>query len=244
MKRYSALITVFLLALLAGCSEWIPDMPAEPNFAPVKQQAAAVIENAKAADNSAAYLLSLFIDHTTDTRPTSSFVTDTIHVVRDTKAATAATVAAATTMPAQISDLEEQSDTVYQNDVDTHEVAKKAQDDLEKEKNSWFGGKLGHLLLDALIALGLGLAAWIISKLLLAGATSGIAGLGLLSDLGTPLHIVANIIESVLAAIWAAIKGVVKAIQWFWDEVILKHVPYPPTATPAAATPVPTTGGK
>lgn len=228
-------LLLVLLTALVGCSSHpIVGIPTKPNFAPVR--AAVTLADTAARDTSvkAGAVVARLAEHSADTQPAGVVVAEVMPLAQATTQAASATVEAVAAVGKSVDPVETQTNQVYASAVTNHDSATHYQAAYTKERNSWFGGKIGHWLEGVLILGLIVLVLWIVSKVALSAALpTGWINLVLL-----PIHVVGNLAETAANLVVSAAKAAWSGLVWFYNEIVLKHIPWP-VAAPAQVVPPP-----
>jgi hypothetical protein len=255
---------MILLAFLPGCSSpsihKTPPMAPPVNTAPLTNALAHATTKAIATTRPTARIVTAMEDHQDDSAPTSGFVAEWLPVARQAAAAADATLRSLANVSAAAAGVKEQADSLYDSQTAIHAAAVENEHaathykaDAEHERNSIFGGVIGHWLWRVMwLAIGLG-SLFILAKIaLLCFPATGAVNAALTF---TGVHPVQNVITSIFSALWSAtktlavlawsaLKALGRTLYRFYDQVILKHVPegspiYAPTKPlPSPAVPL------
>jgi hypothetical protein len=232
------LLAALLGLAIVGCAPKIitpPAIIARADFAPIKRDIAIASTQAAATTQKTAAVVSMMNDHIADTQPTSAFVAIAKPLAVSADESAKLTYADIGPIGKDEFTVETQSNLVYAGQVANHtaaatnaQAAQTYMADAEHERNSIFGGKLGHWLSDALwIGGGIGVL-FLVSQVLL----SSFPGTGWINFLAILIHIVGNIVR----VAWTLAST---AVSWIWNELALWHVPWGQSALPTKQTPPP-----
>lgn len=230
------LVYMMLFVLtFAGCGVKISPVPTKPDFAPVK--ASIVQARTAAVDTStkAQAVVTFLQQHVADTQPAHVVVAEALPAAQAITQAASVTVARVDDVASAVAPVETQTTKVYESAVTNHDAAVHYEAKYTKERNSIFGGKIGHWLLDVIICgVAIGVL-WLLSKLFLSVSLP----VSWLNYIALPIHFVANLAEVAGAMLISSLKTVWSGAVWFWNEIVLKHIPWP-TPSPAVSVPNPT----
>jgi hypothetical protein len=251
---------MILVAFLPGCSpppiRETPPMAPRVDLAPLNTTITNAGTRAIATTQPTTRLVKAFEEHQDDQAPTAGFVAQWLPVARQAAAAADATLRAINSIATAATGVKEQADALFDTQIKIHRAATENEHaatvykaTAEHERNSIFGGKLGHWLKDALWLAGIGLAVFLLSKaLLFAFPATGIVNA---AATVTGFHPVGNIVHTILAGVWSAmkalaavvwsaVKAAARALYRFYDQVLLRHVPEgSPILSPTHAMPGP-----
>lgn len=260
---------------IPGCSpppiRSTPPMAPRVNLVPLNSAITNAGTKGIATTQPTTQLVQAFEDHQDDQAPTANFVAQWLPLARQAAAAADATLRAINSIGIAAVGVKEQADVLFDTQAKIHGAATENEHaatvykaSAEHERNSIFGGLIGHWLWRGMwLAIGLG-GLFLLSKiLLLAFPATGFINA---TATFTGVHPVTNIVQTFLAALWSAAKFVARVLlsaakaiaaglwsaakatgrglYWFYDQKVLRHVPdgspiyTPKTTGPGPAVPL------